>query len=319
MNKKSIGFYSCSSCGGCQVSLLEMGNIFTDAAQQADIVLQPLETGNDGVSSDSDIVDYLFISGSIRNTRDREMVRMLRQKAETIIAYGTCSSLGGLFGLGNLYSAEELLETAYTAKSTDAGVIPHGESDLEDGILELPELLPYVVPLDDVIAVDYILPGCPPLPNQMAKALPAIFNGTAGKKDFISQKSVCDVCPLERKGKKIEKLKPIHEVTLDPDRCLLEQGVLCMGPATAGMCEAVCPKAGYPCVGCNGPVRGVADQGARMVTALASVITAGEEEQIGEAEIQEVMASVLDPTGTFYRFSLPSSMLQYRRGEYNAR
>lgn len=318
MSKAKIGFYWCGSCGGCEISVLDIDEMLLEVAEQADIVFWPCAMDikyEDVQAMEEDSIDFMFINGSIRNEENREMVRLLRRKAKNVVAFGSCSSLGGLFGLGNLYSKEQLLDTAYHTKSTDGDVTPQRESHVEEGTLELPELLHHVVRLDEVIEVDYYLPGCPPLPHQLEEAFPALLSGRAEKYDFISPKSVCDVCPLEREEKRIERLRPIQEVDVDPDRCLLDQGVLCMGPATAGMCEAACPSVGYPCIGCNGPVRGIMDQGARMASALASVMGIEGEERKSEEEIREMMASVLDPTGAFYRFSLPSSMLRYRRGD----
>ena len=235
-----------------------------------------------------------------------------------MVAYGSCSSIGGLFGLGNLYSKEELLEKGYNTVSTDEGPMPQMLSEVEEGELKLPDLLHHVKTLDEVVDVDYYLPGCPPLPVQLEEAFPALLDDDVevGKYDLISEQSVCEPCPMEREEKNIEKLVPIQEKTdINPDECLLDQGVLCMGPATSGMCDAACTSVGHPCIGCNGPTRDIVDQGGRMASALASVIAIEGEERKTEEEIRDAMDSVRDPTGSFYRFSLPSSILKYKRGD----
>ncbi|MGM0509657.1 MAG: oxidoreductase [Thermoplasmatota archaeon] len=318
--KKKIGFYWCGACGGCEISVLDIDEMILDVVEKADIVFWPCAMDpkyEDVRAMDDEFMDYVFINGSVRLEENKEMVELLREKAKNVVAYGSCSSNGGLFGLGNLYSREELLKKAYTTKSTDGDTIPQKKSKVKEGELTLPEMLHHIVPLNEVIEVDYFLPGCPPLPNQLEEAFPALLDDDVdvGKYDLISEKSVCDVCPLEREEKKIPELKPIQEVDLDPDQCILDQGVLCMGPATAGMCDAPCPEVGHPCIGCNGPVRNVIDQGARMASALASVIGIEGEERMSEEEVKEAIASVRDPTGSFYRFSLPSSIMQFRRGD----
>jgi len=67
------------------------------------------------------------------------------------------------------------------------------------------------------------------------------------------------------------------------------------------------------CRGCYGPMPGVEDQGAKMLSAIASVIGAGhesmEEAQL-EEEIQAVVDTIADPAGTFYRFSMANSLLK---------
>ncbi|MFO7792949.1 MAG: hypothetical protein R6W73_08245 [Candidatus Saliniplasma sp.] len=321
MSKKTIGFYWCASCGGCEVSVLDIDEMILDVVEKADIKFWPCAMDpkyEDVRAMDDDEFDFMFINGSIRSEENEEMVKLLRQKSKNVVAYGSCSSIGGLFGLGNLHSCESLLQTGYTTESTESDLIPQKKSEVEEGGLELPELTSHVQKLDEVIEVDYYIPGCPPLPVQLEKAFPALLDDETevGKYDFISGKSVCDECPMDREEKKIEKLIPIQEkMDINPEECLLDQGVLCMGPATAGMCEAACPSVGHPCIGCNGPTREVADQGGRMASALASVIAIEGEERKTEEELKEVMKSVRDPTGSFYRFSLPSSILQYKRGD----
>ncbi len=318
--KKKIGFYWCGACGGCQVSILDIDEMILDVVEQVDIVFWPCAMDpkyEDVEAMEENEIDVMFINGSMRMEENIEMVELLREKAKKVVAYGSCSVNGGLFGLGNLSTKDRLLEKGYTTKTTDEGPFPQRSSSVKEGELTLPELTEHIVPLEEIIDVDHHLPGCPPLPNQLEEAFPALLDDETevGKYDLVSDKSVCDVCPMEREEKKIEKLNPIQNVYLDPEECILDQGVLCMGPATAGMCDAACPEVGHPCVGCNGPVKNVKDQGSRMSSALASVIGAEGEEKKTEEEVMEVMKSIRDPTGSFYMFSLPSSIMQFRRGD----
>jgi F420-non-reducing hydrogenase small subunit len=58
---------------------------------------------------------------------------------------------------------------------------------------------------------------------------------------------------------------------------------------------------------------GVEDQGAKMLSAIASVLDVGDvgmEEDELEEKIQEVVDTIADPAGTFYRFSMAHSLLQ---------
>jgi F420-non-reducing hydrogenase small subunit len=97
-------------------------------------------------------------------------------------------------------------------------------------------------------------------------------------------------------------LRP-HEIIADPERCFLEQGIVCAGPATRAGCGRPCIKAGMPCRGCYGPPEGVADQGAALLSAVIAAIDP-------EVDVEEVIKGVADPAGTFYRFSLADSILQ---------
>jgi F420-non-reducing hydrogenase small subunit len=95
-----------------------------------------------------------------------------------------------------------------------------------------------------------------------------------------------------------------HEIVADPKRCLLEQGLLCCGPATRGGCGALCIEANMPCTGCYGPPFGVNDQGAKMISAIATLFTARTRRQA-----ESMAERVLDPAGTFYRYALPVSLI----------
>ncbi|MDD5088070.1 MAG: oxidoreductase, partial [bacterium] len=85
----------------------------------------------------------------------------------------------------------------------------------------------------------------------------------------------------------------------------MEQGIVCCAPATRIGCGAKCVKAGVACRGCYGSPVNVRDQGAKMVSALASVIDSTDPE-----EVEKIIATISDPLGTFYRFSLADSMLR---------
>ncbi|MGA7677276.1 MAG: oxidoreductase, partial [Dehalococcoidia bacterium] len=142
-------------------------------------------------------------------------------------------------------------------------------------------------------------------------ALEALIEGKLPPKGTVithNAKAVCDDCPRKRDVKKIKKFYRTYEIIPEPEICLLEQGLLCAGIATRGGCEAPCPQANMPCTGCYGPVDGVIDQGAHFLSAVASVIDSNDPE-----EIQRIIDGIHDPVGTFYRYSLPDSLLRRAR------
>ena len=125
--------------------------------------------------------------------------------------------------------------------------------------------------------------------------------------------SVCDECARTRGIKAVPRFCRTFEVAPEPNKCLLEQGIVCMGIATRDGCGAPCPKANMPCTGCYGPPEGVRDQGAKMVAALGSILDLGEykgttpEELTGKVEA--LLASIPDPAGTYYRYGAAGSIL----------
>ena len=181
-------------------------------------------------------------------------------------------------------------------------------------IEHIPKLEKVLRPLDQVVDVDYYMPGCPPEPHQIAAVVDLVIQVLQGKAQLppkgayigCGNSTVCDECKRTRNVKTITAFKRIQEVApLDPDLCILEQGVPCNGPATRSGCNARCPKVGAQCIGCYGPAEGVMDYGARLITAFASVVDAKD-----PAEIEAILDGIPDPTGQFYRFNLADSLLR---------
>ena len=169
--------------------------------------------------------------------------------------------------------------------------------------------------LAQTVDVDYYLPGCPPPVKLIAAAVDAIASNNLPPKGSVLAplKAVCDECPRKRDNKKIGKIYRVYEKAPEPEKCLLEQGILCMGPATRSGCGAQCLAVDMPCTGCGGKAPNVPEQGAAMIAALASIL--GYDENPGKAtytekEIEELINQIKDPAGTFYMYSLPASILK---------
>ena len=177
-------------------------------------------------------------------------------------------------------------------------------------VLSLPGLRNVVRSLDQVVDVDYYVPGCPPTPKLTKAAIGALLEGKLPPKGSVLAPDValCDQCP--RKATKptnvaFTEFKRPHQKLLDPELCFLAQGVVCLGPATRGGCEAVCPAGNMPCTGCFGPTSRVRDQGAKILSSLCANVAAKD-----ETEIQKTLAGIPDPVGTFYRYGLARSLLR---------
>ena len=241
-----------------------------------------------------------------------------------MVAYGSCAYEGCIPALSNLTSKEATYNTVYIDNPSidnPEGITPQPSFEVAEGELELPVFYNTVKSLDQVVDVDYYLPGCPPEPPQIWAVLQIVVaalleGGPLPPKGSIvgaSNVAVCEECPLEKSEKVITRFYRPYEITPDPSVCLLDQGLVCMGPATRGGCGALCPQVGMGCRGCYGPMDGVEDQGAKMLSAIASVIGAGSpemEDEDLEREIQAVVDTIADPAGTFYRFSMAHSMLR---------
>jgi F420-non-reducing hydrogenase small subunit len=176
--------------------------------------------------------------------------------------------------------------------------------------------------LDQVVPVDYYMPGCPPESTQIAAVIDLVIQALEGKAELppagtvigAGNSTVCDECPRKRNEKKIKKFERIQHIMLDPDLCILEQGVLCSGLATRSGCDARCPRAGSPCIGCYGPAEGAEDYGSRLMTAIASVIDSTDPD-----EIERIFEGIPDPAGQFYRFNLAGSLLRFSKSAWKNR
>jgi F420-non-reducing hydrogenase small subunit len=259
-------------------------------------------------------LDAVLFSGGVRNSENEEIAQLLRDKAKVMIALGACAQLGGVPGLANMYTREEVLRRVYleSESTTNAeNVLPLETSTAGGHELELPRLYNTVKTLSQVVDVDYTIPGCPPASLQIYSALGLVWDDMLPKKGSVigaGERALCDECPRKKSEKTITRIYRTHEKLPDADTCFLEQGFICLGPATRSGCGSRCIKSWTPCRGCYGPVDDVADQGIKMLGALASVIESKE-----EREINAVLDQVVDPVRTFNRFGLAASMLRRKK------
>ncbi len=269
-----------NSCSGCEISIVDMGERLLAVLERVEFVHGPVLMdhkyfGQLGGGKHIEIPEAVvgLVSGGVRNEEHLEVLAEMRKKCQVLIALGTCATHGGIPALANSYRNDEILDRYYSTETTDkCGSVP------SDG---LPALNDCCMALDEKVKVDVYLPGCPPNPDHVFSALLSLLDG---KVLDLPTKSVCDTCPTAREGKgQVKKLRrflqaPQYGVPgepLDKMRCLMEQGLLCMGAVTRAGCggDNVTPRciaARVPCRGCHGPVREKGNQRFDMLNALAS-------------------------------------------------
>lgn len=150
--KKKLRVATCTlaGCFGCHMSLLDIDERLIDLVELVDFDCSPL----------TDIkhcgpCDIGFIEGGLSNTENVQRLREFRANCKTLIAVGACAINGGVPAQRNHLDVRELLQSVYlTGKGLERGSIPNDR--------ELPLLLEKVRPLQDVVKIDYFLPGCPP-------------------------------------------------------------------------------------------------------------------------------------------------------------
>lgn len=316
MAKPKIALYWAASCGGCEVAVLDINEKILDVAAMADIIFWPiaLDFKYHHVEAMSDgAIDLCLFNGAIRNSEQERIARLLRAKSKVMVAFGTCACFGGIPALANFTNRAEIFERAYVeAPSNDnAGrTLPQTLTKVSEGELELPEFFDTVSTLSQTVNAQYFMPGCPPPVDPILKVVDLFTKGQLPPAGSIiaSDKTLCDECDRTKEEKKISRVYRPHEIIPDSKKCLLEQGLICLGPATRGGCGQRCIKGNMPCRGCFGPPPGVIDQGAKMLSALTSSYDAKEQE-----EIARLLSEVVDPAGTFYRFAMAASLLRRKR------
>jgi F420-non-reducing hydrogenase small subunit len=324
--------YWASSCGGCEIAVLNIGEKILDVDAVFDIVFWPVATDfkyEDVRNYPDGYMDICLFNGAIRSSENEEMAHLLRQKAKVLVAFGSCAYEGCIPALSNLTSKEATYRAVYLDNPSidnPDGTLPEPVTQVAEGELDIPVFYNTVKSLDQVVKVDYFVPGCPPEPHQIWAVLEAVVAALTAGADLpppgsiigAGNVAVCEECQLTKDEKLVDRFYRPYEVVPEEGKCLLEQGIMCLGPATRCGCGALCPQVGIGCRGCYGPLDGVEDQGAKMLTAIASIIDAG---KVGdnETELDErldaIMDSIVDPAGTFYRFSMAHSIL--RRAKMN--
>lgn len=325
--KPKLAMYWASSCGGCEISVLNIHEHILTVDQVFDIAFFPCIADfkvKDVESYPDGYIDVCLFNGAIRNSENEEMAHLLRKKSKVLVAFGSCAYEGCIPALSNLTTKQATLEKVYfnnPSIDNPDKVLPQIETEVPEGKLRLPEFYHTVKSLDQVVDVDYFLPGCPPEPHQIWAVLQVVVGALtegqplppAGAVIGAGVTALCDECTREKREKTIKRFYRPYQIQPDPDQCLLEQGIICMGIATRSGCGALCPSVGIGCRGCYGPPEGVYDQGAKMLSAIASVLDVGDEsmdEDVLEELIQEAVGTIADPSGTFYRFSMAHSILR---------
>ena len=273
-------------CGGCEVSILDIGEGLLDLLPALKFVHMPvlMDTkyfGQTGEKAEMDLpqADVGLISGGVRNEKEKHVAQEMRKKCATIVALGSCACFGGIPALANMYKLEELYDKVYRGSMTTESAVTPNEN--------LPPLLDRVYALDEVIKIDAHIPGCPMNPAHIVQAITGLLEG---KPFSLPERSVCDECPVKREKKASGGTlkRPLEDLAIkqgepwEATRCYMEQGFLCLGPVTRAGCatgtEAEgqakvprCIKGHMPCRGCFGPIRKGANPMVDMMGAISSI------------------------------------------------
>jgi len=210
--KPKVAFFDFASCEGCQLQIINLEESILDLINIVDVV-----SFREAMKEHADNYEIAFIEGSIVRPMDEERLKKIRERANILVALGACACIGGVNSLRNQYTAEEVKSMVY------------GDADMKDNAFF--DILPETKAVDEVVRVDYYIPGCPINRDEFARVVTAL---ALGKKPVLPNYPVCVEC---KKNGNI---------------CVFEEGKFCLGPVTRAGCGAICPTNQDGCEGCRG-------------------------------------------------------------------
>ncbi|MFX1370071.1 MAG: hypothetical protein ACFFAY_15870 [Promethearchaeota archaeon] len=208
--KPRIGIYGFTGCAGDQLLIIHTEDQILNLFDAVDISSFVMASSNPVEGE----LDVAFIEGSISTDEERKHIKEIRERASIIVAIGNCAVAGGPQAMyARDGSFAQRLKKVY-------GDVKFITNPVE------------ATPVDEVVTVDYYLPGCPISQPQAMALIGRLIHG-ADPEDIT--KPVC------------------HECKMNENRCLLIDKRFCLGPLTMAGCGSACPNHGQPCVGCWGP------------------------------------------------------------------
>lgn len=154
-----------SGCSGCHMSFLDQDERLIDLAEKIELVYSPLMDVKDLPEN----VDVAFIEGAVGNEEQLHLLKIIRERARILIAVGDCAITGNVTALRNMLDdgTMEILRRAYIELADVNPRVP----------MDVPRLLRRARPLNEVVKVEYFIPGCPPSADLINYVLNEVLAG----------------------------------------------------------------------------------------------------------------------------------------------
>ena len=163
-----VAVHKFSSCDGCQLAFLNLGEDLLTLAGRVDLV----HFAEAGPLDPDTAVDVAFVEGSVSTPDDIERIHRIRTHSRMLIAIGACATSGGIQSLRNQANGAEWVAQIYSH--------PDAIASLERS-----------TPISSHVKVDFELWGCPVSGPQMLAVVNALLLGVAPRDNADK---VCTEC-----------------------------------------------------------------------------------------------------------------------------
>jgi coenzyme F420-reducing hydrogenase gamma subunit len=172
INKPKLAVHKFSSCDGCQLALLNLGEPLLELPNLVDIV-HFAEAGPLDPEAEADVA---LVEGSISTPRDIERIKQVRANSKYLVSIGACATAGGIQALANFADRDAWMSQVYARP-------------------DYIDTLKTSTSIADHVKVDLEIPGCPVNSRQVIKALRDLLSGVVPSPE---KQSLCLEC--KRKG-----------------------------------------------------------------------------------------------------------------------
>ncbi|MDD5523163.1 MAG: NADP oxidoreductase [Kiritimatiellae bacterium] len=167
MDKPKVATTSLAGCFGCHMSILDIDDRILKLIELVDFDKSPV----DDIKNFTGQCAIGIIEGGCCNEENVHVLQEFRKHCNILIACGDCATMGGIPAMRNNIPLKECIDEAY--KNSPSVYNP---KNITPNDKELPLLLNKVYPCQEVVKIDYFLPGCPPSADTIWQALVALLN-----------------------------------------------------------------------------------------------------------------------------------------------
>ncbi len=179
--KPKLAVHKFSSCDGCQLALLNLGEPLLLLPELVDIVHFAEAGPSDPVAK----ADIALVEGSVSTPEDVHRIQQVREQSGLLITIGACATAGGLQALANFSDRDAWMAAVYASPDTI-------------------ETLQHSNAISDYVKVDFEIPGCPVNSRQVVGALRDLLSGVKPRRETQPVCMECKrrglVCALVSKG-----------------------------------------------------------------------------------------------------------------------